>query len=378
MSVGPDSDIIPLDPWEETNVAVAGVIERQPRVFVRGSRVWRLVNLAGVALGFLLALLPTFVLPPLEARLITRFVALVVAMAGLQFVVGWCRQLSLCHGVFVGLGSYTTTILVGSHGRSHLEGVLLSPVVGFLGGTVIGLVALRIRALYLGPVTLAAAVAFPTVVKRFSWFTGGSSGLPILREVRAPQFLQHLGFAPERPYRWAHLIVCVVATLALVVAHNLRHSPTGLVIRAAATNPISAAASGVNVARTRVVAYACGAALGAVGGSLLVLDTPIVSADSYDLFRSLGYYAAVVVGGVGSMAGGAMAAGLLVGVPWIFSVYDVRLGPNLVLGLLLITVTSLAPGGVAAALAAKFAQVVTVVEPSPEAGAGPRRPNLAR
>ena len=191
-------------------------------------------------------------------------------------------------------------------------------------------------------------------------------GWPILRDMRAPGFLHQLGLSPERPYRWVHVIVCIIATLALVVAHNLRHSTTGLVIRAAATNPISAAASGINVRRTRVLAYAVGSAFGAVGGSLLVLETPIVSADSYDLFRSLGYYAAVVVGGVGSLAGAAIAAALLVGVPWIIAVYDVRLGPNLVFGLLLITVTSLAPGGVVAALSAKLAEVITVVDPLPE------------
>lgn len=368
MTLGRDPEIISLDPWEDDDAAVAGtaVVRRSPTVFIRGSRRWRLLNLAAIAVAFVVAVAPTFLLNPIEARLVTRFVALCVAMAGLQFVVGWCRQLSLCHGVFVGLGSYTTTILVATHGRSHIEGVLLSPFVGFLAGILIGLVALRIRALYLGPVTLSAAVAFPTVVKRFSWFTGGSSGLPILRDMRAPGFLHQLGLSPERPYRWVHVIVCIIATLALVVAHNLRHSTTGLVIRAAATNPISAAASGINVRRTRVLAYAVGSAFGAVGGSLLVLETPIVSADSYDLFRSLGYYAAVVVGGVGSLAGAAIAAALLVGVPWIIAVYDVRLGPNLVFGLLLITVTSLAPGGVVAALSAKLAEVITVVDPLPE------------
>ena len=107
----------------------------------------------------------------------------------------------------------------------------------------------------------------------------------------------------------------------------------------------AAATSGVDIRRTRVVAYGFGAAVGALGGGLLVLDTPIVGADSYDLFRSLGYYAAVMVGGAASMIGAAIGALILVAVPRLMAVYDLRTGPNLILGLMLVVSTLLSPGG---------------------------------
>jgi branched-chain amino acid transport system permease protein len=316
-------------------------------VVTHGSWGWRLLVGGGTALAFgVVAVLP-FLLPILEARLVSRFVALGVALLGLQFVVGRAGQLSLCHGVFVGIGSYGTTIALSTFGLPHLAALGLAPVLGFVFGCLVGLLGLRIRAIYLGPVTLSVAVVFPMFVKRFGWFTGGSSGLPIKRELTPPAFL---GFESSEYYLWTHLVIVAVAVVAVVVVRNVVLSPVGLAVRATAENPLSAATSGIDVRRTRVVAYGFGAAVGALGGGLLVLDTPIVGADSYDLFRSLGYYAAVMVGGAVSMIGAALGALILVGVPRLMVVYDLRTGPNLILGLLLVVSTLLTPGGLSVPL----------------------------
>jgi branched-chain amino acid transport system permease protein len=132
-----------------------------------------------------------------------------------------------------------------------------------------------------------------------------------------------------------------------------------------AENPLAAASSGVNVWRTRVVAYGWGAAFGALGGALLVIDTPIVGADSYDLFQSLGYYAAVMVGGVSSMAGAAIGAALLVGVPWVIEARSWRLRPNVVLGGLLVGSTLIAPGGLVVLARRALDRVVHLVDVRP-------------
>ena len=98
----------------------------------------------------------------------------------------------------------------------------------FAGGCLVGFLALRIRATYLGPVTMAVAVAFPMIVKRFAWFTGGSSGLPAGRSLSVPSWAG----AGERPHRWAHLVVVAVAALAVLAAHNLGRCQVGLAVRA--------------------------------------------------------------------------------------------------------------------------------------------------
>jgi branched-chain amino acid transport system permease protein len=156
-----------------------------------------------------------------------------------------------------------------------------------------------------------------------------------------------LGFSRGHPYLWNHLVIVAFAVVAFVVARNVRASQVGLAVRAVAVNPLSAATCGVPVTRTRVLSYAWGAAFGALGGGLLVVDTPIVGADNFDLARSLGYYAAVTVGGAATMLGAAIGALLLVAVPRLVEVLQLSVGTNLVLGLLLVASTLVAPDGLA-------------------------------
>ena len=366
-----DEPLLVVD-WDDTFDADAlgtnRSVGRSGFVVVRGSRRWWLLMAIGAVLLILVLVVPVTFLPIVQARLLTRFVALAVALLGLQLTVGPAGQLSLCHGVYVGLGSYTVSILVGTKGWPPAAGLVAAVLVGFGGGCLIGLLAIRIRATYLGPVTLCVAVAFPMIVKRFAWFTGGSSGLRLDHGLEPPSWLP-IG----KPYVWVHLVVVAVAVMAFAAARSLTRSSVGLAVRAVAENPLSAAAYGINVRRYRVTSAGVGATFGALGGALLVFDTPIVGADSYDLFRSLGYYAAVVVGGVGSLLGGVVGAAIVVGVPFIISTYGLLVGPNLVFGLLLIGATFVAPVGVAPALVDWLRWLVRVEEPVPT---DPTRPGL--
>lgn len=355
---------IPLEPLDEPDETVVAV-RRRAFTVEEGTRRWRLLYGGSITVGFAVTALIVFVLPVIEVRLVSRFVALGVALIGLQFVVGRAAQLSLCHGVFVGLGSYATTIAMSRFELPHLVSLGLAPLLGFVAGCIVGLLALRIRATYLGPVTLAVAVTFPMFIKRFGWFTGGSGGLPLPRQMTPPGWF---ALRPERLYLWNHLIIVAVAVLAVIVARNVALSPTGLAVRAVAQNPLSAAASGINVRRTRVVAYGWGAAFGGLGGGLLVIDTPVVGADNYDLFRSLGYYAAVSVGGAASMIGAVIGAALLIGVPWLIESYRLGASSNLVLGVLLVGSTLVAPGGLAVAVIDYVAGLIEVRRRIPGSG----------
>ena len=350
---------VSIDPFDRHGRLVE--IGPRPWVLVRGSRRWRLVIGALGTLAVMVVVVAAFILPIIEGRLVTRFVALSVALIGLQFVTGPSGQLSLCHGVFVGVGSYTMTILVARWHVHHIVGLVGAPVVGFAVGCLVGTLALRIRATYLGPVTLGVAVAFPMILKRFAWLTGGSSGLPLPRAVQPPSWF---GDSVARAHQWTHLLIVVIAVAAFVAARNLQRSTVGLSVHAVADNSLSAAASGINVRRTRVVAYGWGAAFGALGGALLVLDTPIVGADNYDLFRSLGYFAVVMVGGAALMSGAVFGAAVLVAVPWLIQTFDVGAAPNLVLGALLVAATLAAPDGVAPTIARWCGAVVEVREPT--------------
>ena len=140
---------------------------------VRGSGTWRgLAIVTGIGL-VALAIVPMFFLGFLEARTWTELIAVTVVLWGLGLVMGPAGQLSLGHGAFVGVGAYTMAVAVARYGASPLIGIAAAVVIGFVVGAVVGLPGLRIKGQYLAMVTIAWAVAFPMIIQRFDWFTGG-------------------------------------------------------------------------------------------------------------------------------------------------------------------------------------------------------------
>ncbi|MDH4144812.1 MAG: ABC transporter permease, partial [Acidimicrobiia bacterium] len=145
-------------------------------VLVRGTSRWRIVRLVGVVAVLAGAVLPAVVLPFVEARLWTDVLIYAIALAGLYLLMGPGGQLSLGHGAFVGVGAYATAVSITRWGWPHLAGLALGFVICLVIGLAVGLPALRIKGQYLALVTLAFAVAFPGVIERFAWLTGGGQG----------------------------------------------------------------------------------------------------------------------------------------------------------------------------------------------------------
>ena len=107
---------------------------------------------------------------------INDVVAYAVAILGLNLVIGYSGQLSLGQSAFVGLGAYTTIILVSDYNWSYFATLPVSAALCFVVGLIVGLPALRIRGLYLAIVTLAVAYVFPTLVLKYECLTGGPNG----------------------------------------------------------------------------------------------------------------------------------------------------------------------------------------------------------
>jgi branched-chain amino acid transport system permease protein len=235
--------------------------------------------------------------------------------------------------------------------------VVVSAMVGFVVGCLLGLPAIRIKGQYLAMVTLSFAVAFPMVVQRFSWFTGGSSGPPTGSGVRAPSW-----FPAGKDQAWLHLLVSAVAVLVLILLRNLLGGSVGRAIRASAQGELAAGAMGVNVVRTRTVVFGLAAAMGAIGGALLSVNDRVVTTEQFDLFRSLALYTAIVFGGAELLSGAVVGAILIVAVPYVNTRQGWKISPNLIFGLLVLAGAAAVPDGVTPTLARWRRRVVRVVD----------------
>jgi branched-chain amino acid transport system permease protein len=316
-----------------------------------------------LAAAFVVALLPRFMG---EFRLLefTLVAIYVIALLGLNILTGYSGQISLGHGAFVGVGAYVAALL--SLGRPGLELYMLDPpswipigngmtpvftipiaalvtgVIGFL----IGIPALRLGGVSLALATLALAVSFPILMKRFSEVTGGGGGLNLN--------------LPETPFgwdistrHWLYYEAWVTAGILFVAAWLLVRGRIGRAWRAIRDGEVAATSSGVNPALYKTFAFGVSSAYAGAAGALFAIETAYVNPDTFPVSLSILLLASAVIGGLGSLAGVLFGALLYEFLPIysqeppIFSFHFADQAPSVVFGVFLIVIMLLLPGGVA-------------------------------
>jgi branched-chain amino acid transport system permease protein len=257
--------------------------------------------LALVGLGLLLALIEATSDIHNSDR-ITPIAFTLCAAAGLTVLVGLSGQISLGHGAFMMIGAYTTALILEhwhtAHGNLQLIPVFAAAVVvSAVFGAVVGLAAARLRGPYLAGATLALAIGLPQVVnyQHLSRQLGGNNGIAVT--------------APNPPtssfdlYRWQSLMCAIAAVITLWFLANVTRSRLGRSVRAVRDDEIAASLCGLSVARVQVLAFVISAGCAGLGGGLLVIVKLVAGPGAFQLPLSLGLLAAVVFGGLGSLAG---------------------------------------------------------------------------
>lgn len=307
---------------------------------------------AGVALFF-----ATYQLEPFRNYQLATAAAYLCAAAGLTILVGQSGQLSLGHGALMAVGAYTVALTQNAYGEASPWMLAASLAAGALAatlaGAVIGLAAARLRGPYLAGVTLAVAVTVPGITTTYDEVFNGDQGLPVY--VDPPPEALGLSFPNER---WQAWLALAAALLTMVLLANLVRSRFGRTLRAVRDDEVAASLSGISVARAQVLAFVVSAGCAGLGGGMLAVLAFSVSPSAFSLTLSLFLILAIVVGGLGSLAGAVWGALLLVLLPNLTeSVTDQltlspaaaqRLQGNLplaIFGLTLIVVMIAAPGG---------------------------------
>ncbi|NUO61591.1 MAG: branched-chain amino acid ABC transporter permease [Hamadaea sp.] len=312
-----------------------------------------------IAAAALLAV--TYALPPFRNYQLATAAAYLCATAGLTVLVGLSGQLSLGHGAVMAVGAYAVALSQNRFADAGITGngvLVLSLALGVLaslvGGLIVGLAAARLRGPYLAGVTLAVAVALPAVSTVWAGVFHSDQGLSVYLE--PPPAGLGYDFPLER---WQAWLALAGALLVMLLLANLVRSRFGRSLRAVRDDEVAARLAGIDVARTQVLAFVVSAGCAGLGGGLMAVLTQSVSPGAYSLTLSLFLLMAVVVGGLGRLAGAVWGALLLVVLPDLTHtiVESLTLSPaaaqrlegNLplaVFGLTLIVVMIAAPGGI--------------------------------
>ena len=232
------------------------------------------------------------------------------ALAGLTVLTGLNGQISLGHGALMAVGAYTVAILVGRDGWALVPALVAATVVTAAIGSVLGVVAARLRGPYLAGATLAFAVGLPGLADRYPHAFGGENGLII----PPPQPPAGLGSAFPLE-RWEAWIACATALIAFLALSNLQRSRVGRAMRAVRDDEVAAQLAGLDVARTQVTAFIVSAACAGLGGGALAVVTQLAAPGAFTLVLSLSLLTGIVLGGLGSLPGALWGAIALVMLP---------------------------------------------------------------
>ena len=227
---------------------------------------------------------------------------------GLNIVVGWAGVLDLGYVAFYGIGAYGFALLssgqIGSHGI-HLPAELSVPIV-MIGTAILGLMvgwpSRRLIGDYLAIVTLFFGEAFVEFTNNVAPSVfGGPNGIVGIDTIRA------FGLSVTSNTGYYYLLVILVVVV-MAVLRLLDTSRTGRAWRAVREDPLAAASMTIPVNRVKLMAFAFGAAVAALAGTIFAAQQISVFPTDFDTPILILVYAALVLGGVGSIAGAATGA----------------------------------------------------------------------
>jgi len=243
---------------------------------------------------------------------------------GLNIVVGLAGLLDLGYVAFYAVGAYSYALLAQTFGLSFF---MLLPLAGMLAacwGLMLGFPVLRLRGDYLAIVTLAFGEIIRLVLINWVPVTNGYAGIT---SIPRPTFFGipfnasdegfaavfGLEFTPIYRTIFLYYIILALVLLTAFVTTRLRRLPVGRAWEALREDEIACRSLGINTTNTKLTAFAIGAGFGGFAGSFFAARQGFISPESFRFMESATILAIVVLGGMGSQLGVAIAAVVMIG-----------------------------------------------------------------
>lgn len=280
---------------------------------------------------------------------------------GLNIVVGLAGLLDLGYVAFYAVGAYTYAKLSVAFDFTFWESLPIAGALAALFGILLGFPVLRLRGDYLAIVTLGFGEIIRIVLINWQDFTGGPNGignitridffgLPFERNPAPGAETFHtffgLEFASTQRIFFLYYVIIALALITNFVTIRLRKMPIGRAWEALREDETACRALGINPTNTKLTAFAIGAMFAGFAGSFFAARQGFVSPESFTFIESAIILAIVVLGGMGSQVGVALAALLLIGLPEVLR--DLSLYRMLVFGGVMVLIMLWRPKGLLA------------------------------
>ncbi|MFN6991656.1 MAG: alpha/beta fold hydrolase [Fervidobacterium sp.] len=256
-----------------------------------------------------------------------------IASMGLNIIMGYSGQISIGHAAFMSIGAYVSTFLVMNYNFPIIFGIMAAGIISFLFGLLIGFPALRLSGFYLAIATMGFVVAIEQLFGSLEHLTGGHAG------IRGIKF----------PYLWnsdleKYFLVLAFVFISYVVMDRLINSKTGRAWMAIRENETAASVVGINVAKSKVFAFAIGSMMAGVAGALYAHVISYIAPSDFGIAKSLDLLAISVIGGMASVDGPLYGSLIYVALPFFFS--RTHISMSIIFGAILIFVVLFMPLGI--------------------------------
>jgi len=266
-------------------------------------RSWRLA--AFVAVVAALAAFPFAIADPYYQQVVVMALMYGAFGAAWNLVGGFLGRVSFGHAVFLGLGAYTTLLLLHHLKVSPWFGIPAGGLVAAAAAAVVGRPTLRLTGHYFAMATIALLAVAHLMMVNWSW-AGGAVGV----EAPIANSIWLLLFSSRAPYYW---IAFGLALATLWATLAVTRSKTGFYWRAINGDEAAARSLGVPAERYKMIAFALSAALTGIWGGFYAIYVGFIDPDSaFSLTVSIQIVLVAILGGVGTIAGPWLGAALLV------------------------------------------------------------------
>ena len=272
----------------------------------------------------------------------------IVAIASVILLTGYSGQISLGHGALLAVGAYSAALTQIYFHAPIWVCFAVAVLITALFGAILGAAAARLSGPYLAGTTLALAVGLPSIANQFS-ILGGEQGISF--DAGWPP----LSFGETfTQYKWFFWIASLAALIAMWWVQNILRSRYGRTWRAVKTNEVAAEIAGINIGRSKVLAFTVSAGIAGLAGALLAMTMNNVSPSAFPLALSFSIATGAVLSGVNTLGGVMIGSVALVAIPEIASLISdqwsgsenlATLLPEFIVSALLILTVFLAPKG---------------------------------
>jgi branched-chain amino acid transport system permease protein len=294
-------------------------------------------GVAGTVVLFLVAF--PFVFPMYQTNIVTTALLYVCLGLGLNIIIGLGGMLHLGYIAFYAIGAYAYALLNYNFGLNFWLAIPIGAALGGLFSLSIGFPVLRLRGDYLAIVTLAFAEITRLVLENWNEVTFGTAGIRNIPRPAIPGIQMNL----FQTTIFVYFIMIGLTIFTIFVVNRLENSRIGRQWVAMKEDFIACQAMGVNVARAKLTALGLAGVWAGMVGVVFAARTTFINPASFKVWESVIVLCIVVLGGMGSIPGVVLGAGVLILVPEYlraFSQYRM-----LIFGLVLVVMMVFRPGG---------------------------------